>query len=228
MEVPYLSEIEMYNSLIKDFTEEKNKLNTLIDIYHDIEMNKSSLNLIEIELSELEKKKGLMIDLQEREDTLFRCLNSKYRSLMLRFKFEDIQEDSCYISNNTFLPYYNGISILKHTSGCLLLCMQISYIGAILELNSEDENNCHPALLMLDTVSNNIGTDPDDKNSIDPETYNELFAYLGELSEFNQLFIVDNTPPEINKTKSEFVFRRVKKGQTLKGLIDYEVNEFIE
>lgn len=228
MEVPYLSEIETYNSLIKDLTDEKNKLSTLIDIYHDIEMNKSSLDVIEEELSELEKKKGMMINLQQREVKVFNNLNSKYRVLMQRFKFEDTQENSCYISNETFLPYYNGISILKHTSGCLLLCMQIAYIGAILELNLEDENNCHPALLMLDTVSNNIGTDADSKDSIDPETYSELFEYLGELSVNNQLFIVDNTPPEISKEKNEFVLRRVKRGQPLKGLIDFEVNEFVE
>ena len=228
MEVPYLSEIESFNSLIKDLTDEKNKLNTLIDIYHDIEMNMSYLDVLEQELSELNKKKGMMINLQQREVNVFNNLNLKYRVLMQRFKFEDIQDDSCYISKETFLPYYNGISILKHTSGCLLLCMQIAYIGALLELNYEDENNCHPALLMLDTVSNNIGTDSDSKDSIDPETYSELFAYLGQLSEYNQLFIVDNTPPEINKEKNEFVLRRVKRGQPLKGLIDSELNEFVE
>ena len=147
---------------------------------------------------------------------------------MQRFKFEDIQDDSCYISNETFLPYYNGISILKHSSGCLLLCMEIAYIGAILELNQDDDNICHPAILMLDTVSNNIGTDSDSKDSIDPETYNELFKYLGELSDNNQLFIVDNTPPIIEKEKNEIVLRRVKKGQPLKGLIADDKNEFIE
>jgi len=228
MEVPYLSEIETYNSLIKDLTDEKNKLNTLIDIYHDIEMNKSSLNVIDIELSELEKKKGMMANLQQRETAVFKKLNSKFRVLMQRFKFEDTQEDSCYISNDTFLPYYNGISILKHTSGCLLLCMEIAYIGVILELNQEDDNNCHPAILMLDTVSNNIGTDSDSKESIDPETYSELFKYLGELSNDNQVFIVDNTPPNIDKEKNEIILRRVKKGQPLQGLIATDKNEFVE
>lgn len=144
---------------------------------------------------------------------------------MSRFNFTDTQEDKCYISKETYLPYYNGISVLKHTSGCLLLCMQIAYLGAILELNIEEENNCHPGILFLDTVSNNIGTNSDSKDSIDPETYNELYKYLVELSDDNQIFIIDNTPPKINKPCKEFVFRRVNPNESLKGLIDISKNE---
>lgn len=226
MEVPYLAEIETLNSLIKDLRDERNKINSIIDIYHDIEVNKSSLDDLETELVGLEGKKKNLEKLQQRETTIMDIVNKKYRNLMKRFKFDDTQVDTCYISNETFLPYYNGISILKHTSGCLLLCMEIAYIGAILEVNKDEENNCHPALLMLDTVSNNIGTDSESQDSIDPETYSELFKYLGELSDENQIFIVDNTPPEIEKDKNEFILRRVKKGEPLRGLIAADKNEY--
>ncbi len=56
--------------------------------------------------------------------------------------------------------------------------MEIAYLGAILELNIEEDNNFHPGLFMIDTVSNNIGTDSESEDSIDPETYNEIFRYL--------------------------------------------------
>lgn len=106
--------------------------------------------------------------------------------------------------------------------------MEIAYIGAILELNAGEKENCHPGLLMIDTVSNNIGTNSEVKDSVDPETYNEIFSYIVELSESNQLIIVDNTPPKIEKEHISYNFRRVKKGEALKGLIDFEYNEMAQ
>lgn len=225
LETPYLAEIESINSMIKDYTTEKNKINSLIDIHNEVKENLSNLDRLNKEIDRLNKKKDKLLKLAEREDLILEKLNKKYRRSMRRFNFKDTQEDKCYISKETYLPYYNGISVLKHTSGCLLLCMQIAYLGAILELNIEEENNCHPGILFLDTVSNNIGTNSDSKDSIDPETYNELYKYLVELSDDNQIFIIDNTPPKINKPCKEFVFRRVNPNESLKGLIDISKNE---
>lgn len=225
MEVPYLSEIESINSLIKDITEERNKINSFIDIHNEIESNATQIVRLDGQLDILNKKKSELMKLQKREEHVLMALNKKYRTLMHRFNFTSIQEDKCFISKDNYLPYYNGISVLKHTSGCLLLCMQIAYLGAILELNIEDENNCHPALLMLDTVSNNIGTNKESEESIDPETYIELFKYLVETSKNNQVFIIDNTPPKVNEPNKEFILRRVNDGEPLCGLIDQSKNE---
>ncbi|WP_252223911.1 hypothetical protein [Clostridium sp. ZBS2] len=226
LDTPYLAEIEAMNSMIKDYILEKNKINSLIDIHNEVKENLSGLDRLSKEINNFNKKKNELLKLAKREDLVLERLNTKYRNSMERFNFTDIQEDKCYISKDTYLPYYNGISVLRHTSGCLLLCMQVAYLGAILELNIEEDNNCHPGILFLDTVSNNIGTNSDSKDSIDPETYNELYKYLVELSDNNQIFIIDNTPPKINKPCKEFVFRRVNPGEGLKGLIDLSKNEF--
>lgn len=225
MEVPYLSEIESINSLIRDMTEERNKVNSLIDIHNEIERNAGKMLKLEGRLKTLNEKKKEFMKLQKREEDVLRNLNGKYRNLMFRFNFTNIEEESCYISKETYLPYYSGISVLKHTSGCLLLCMQIAYLGALLELNNEEDNNCHPGLLMLDTVSNNIGTNKESGDSIDPATYQELFKYLIELSTNNQIFIIDNTPPKIEVPNKEYVFKRVSQGDSLRGLIDESENE---
>ncbi|WP_026894265.1 hypothetical protein [Clostridiisalibacter paucivorans] len=225
MKVPYLPEIESINSLIRDITEERNKINSLIDIHNEMDKNAGGMLKLKGRLETLNKKKKEFKKLQEREENVFNSLNKKYRKLMFRFNFTSIQKDSCYIDKETYLPYYSGISVLKHTSGCLLLCMQIAYLGALLELNNEEENNCHPGLLMLDTVSNNIGTNKESEDSIDPATYQEIFKYLVELSKNNQIFIVDNTPPNIEVPKKEFVFRRVSEKEPLSGLIDESKNE---
>lgn len=228
MEIPYLSEIESYNSLIKDITEERNKVNSLIDIHHEIEVHTKALKKLKDNLDVLVKKKNELQNAAKREKDILQKINTRFRQLMYRFNFQDIQADSCYISTDNYLPYYRGISVLKHTSGSLLLCMEIAYIGAILELNAGEKENCHPGLLMIDTVSNNIGTNSEVKDSVDPETYNEIFSYIVELSESNQLIIVDNTPPKIEKEHISYNFRRVKKGEALKGLIDFEYNEMAQ
>lgn len=225
MEVPYLSEIESINSLIKNITENKNKINSFIDIHNEVDANGLEIVRLGEQLETFKKKKNELIKSQKREENILLILNKKYRKLMERFNFTSIQEDKCYISKDNYLPHYNGISVLKHTSGCLLLCMQIAYLGSILELNVEEENNCHPAVLMLDTVSNNIGTNSESKDSIDPETYAELFKYLVEISKDNQVFIIDNTPPQISEKNREFIFRRVSDGEILAGLIDLSKNE---
>lgn len=228
LELPYLSEIESYNSLIKDIRAEKNKVSSLIDIHHDKESHEGNIKKLKIELDSLIKKKDQLQVLQQKENDILTKLNHRYRELMFKFNFHDTQEELCYISEDNYLPYYDGISVLKHTSGCLLLCMEIAYLGAILELNEKEDSNCHPCLLMIDTVSNNIGTNSSSKDSIDPETYKEIFNYLVKLSNNNQIFIVDNTPPEIKKFHKELIFRRVKHGENLKGFIDIECNEYSE
>lgn len=228
MEVPYLSEIESYNSLIKDINEERNKLNSLIDIHYEKDANDKAIGKLKNELDGYNKRKSELLKTAQREKNIIKKLNIRYRELMMRFNFQDTYEDKCYIDPESYLPHYNGISVLKHTSGCLLLCMQIAYIGAIMELNIVEEQNCHPCFLMIDTVSNNIGTNSQSQDSIDPETYNQIFSYLIELSDNNQIMIVDNTPPQIIKEHAAFVFRRVKKGERLKGFIDSDLNEFVE
>lgn len=227
LNIPYLSEIESINSMIRDYNIEKNKINSLVDIHNEINENKKNLYTLSRKLDELKKRKNELLSLGKREELILSRLNEIYRESMFRFNFKDIEEDKCYISKENYLPYYNGISVLKHTSGCLLLCMQIAYLGAILEVNSAQDENCHPGVIMLDTVSNNIGTNSD-KDSIDPQTYNELYKYLYKLSEENQIFIIDNTPPKMGKKATEFIFKRVNSGEVLKGLIDLTKNEIEE
>ncbi len=224
IKIPYLSEIESINSMIRDYNIDKNKINSLIDIHNEIKENYVNLEVLIEEISKLKKKKNELQKKEKSEKNILKNLNKIYRNSMKRFNFIDIAEEKCYISSENYLPYYNGISVLKHTSGGLLLCMQIAYLGAILEVNDIEKENCHPGILFLDTVSNNIGTNTND-DSIDPKTYNELYEYLVELSEKNQIFIIDNTPPKTSKMPKEFVFRRVANGEVLRGFIDLTKNE---
>lgn len=224
MQIPNLSEIESLNSLIRDLQNEKNKLNSLCDVHSDVNANGVTLERLSAEISKLQKQKNDLKKLTLNEENLFRELNEYYRLAMAQFKFGNTSLEETYISKEDYLPYYSGSNVTRHTSGCLLICMQIAYLGAILKLCDNELFNCyHPRLLMLDTVSNNIGTNNNGSDSLDPQTYEELYKYLIELAASNQLFIIDNTPPTINVKHKSFLFHR----DGLKGLIDIEKNEYV-
>lgn len=227
MEVPYLAEIESYNSLIKDITEEKNKINSLIDLHKEMDINQNRINQLDDDLKTLQKKKDLLLKKENREKDILSLINKRYRELMKRFNFSNITDDLCYVSKETYLPYYGGNSIIRHTSGSLLLCMGVAYIGTIIEIITSDSRSSHTGFLLIDTVSNNIGTNKSATDSIDPNTYAEIIKYLYELSEKIQMVIVDNTPPDMNGQKKEYVFRRIENGKNLEGLIDTELNEIL-
>lgn len=75
-------------------------------------------------------------------------------------------------------------------------------------------------------MANNIGTDLEVKDSLAPQTYIEIYKYLYELSEKSQIILMDNTSPQFDVQKKEYVFRRVEDyNEKLKGLIDETKNE---
>lgn len=222
-EIPNLAELEALNTLIRNLQKEKNKINSLFGMHSEIETNMNTLARLKKELEKLEKKKKKLNELSVDEEQLISDLSERYRTTLKKFKFDNDNESETYISEKDYLPYYSGSSVSNHTSGCLLLCMQIAYLGAILDNGHNNEQHFyHPRLLMLDTVSNNIGTNKDSADSLDPETYEEIYKYLIHLSESNQVFIIDNTPPEIKVAHTSYTFYR----EGLKGLINLEKNEF--
>ncbi len=224
IELPNLSEIETYNSLIRDLQNEKNKLNSLIEMHNEINKNTITLNRLKDDISKLEKQKNTLTKLSNREADVLYYLSAHYRNTMKRFLFSNTNIDETFISDKDYMPYYSGASVSHHTSGGLLICMQIAYLGAIIEHSSKDDEHCnHPRILMLDTVSNNIGTNKDETDSLDPATYAELYKYLLNLSEITQLFIIDNTPPKIEKNHKCYSFHR----ENMRGLVDLEKNEYI-
>ena len=64
---------------------------------------------------------------------------------------------------------------------------------------------------------------------MDEELYKGLYELLKKLSEYSQIIIVDNTPPEDEMKYIKYIFRNEdKKKETISkyGLIDINKNEF--
>jgi hypothetical protein len=241
-DVPFLSEIDSISSILNRITKEHEMVKECLRIHHKV--NEKVKHIEELKASETKLKDDLS-KLQISDDKkveVFNFLNTEYKGFMKRLKY-NIKGET-YIHNEHFIPYYNGASVYAHESGGLLECMQLSYLGAILNSKTEGYAPGHPGFLMLDSLSKYVGTlkkgdllqgnskdeiikPVDDMNSKennkihDPEVYEEFYKILVELSENNQIILVENTPLEqFDSLYTKYTFYEGEK-----GFIDKEKNE---
>lgn len=235
-EVPFLSQLDSTNSIINKLSREREIIKECLRMHNKIAEKEKLVIEMEAKIKRLEAELEKLKVSETYKDKVFNFLDSEYRAYMLRLKYDDPHET--FISRDTHIPYYRGSSVYEHESGGLLLCMQISYLAAILKSKEEGYAVGHPGILMLDSLSKYLGTikkdksteteeikeDIPDENLInDPEVYEELYKILIELTNKHQIIIVENTPPDIVDSYTKYTFLS---GQ--KGLVNESVNEYKE
>ncbi|HHT7226490.1 TPA: hypothetical protein ACTZ5W_003716 [Bacillus cereus] len=218
--VPLLEEIEALNKVILEHRNQLSFYKELERVYKKIDEKDRDITELDKDLEILEGKKSNIEVEIEYKDRILKDLDQKYINLLKKFHYH-VDESTDYIDFLTFMPHYQNVEVFKHESGGLLLCIQLAYIGSILENKLVNEDNKHPGFLMLDSISNNLGTNKDAKkvDNLDPESYEAIYKLLLSLAKDFQIFVVDNTPPEFIKPK--FTFYRHNK----EGLINPKLNE---
>lgn len=230
VDAPYISEIEALNKLLRELQQERDKINECIKIFNKIDEKKLRINELDKKIKELkEKLKELKISEEDRKRVL-REVNNKYRGILSNLKLET-SISGCYIDESTYVPVYDNASVLEHDSGGILLCMQIAYLTSILIYMKDFESIKHPGFLMFDTVGKYLGTYLQQNNIeytedmiMDPLTYQEIYKLFIKVSEYFQVFIVDNIPHVIAKPYTEYTFYHTG----LRGLIDIDKNEKVD
>lgn len=235
-EVPFLSQLDSINSIINKLSREREIIKECLRMHNKIAEKEKLVIEMEAKIKRLEGELEKLRVSESYKDEVFRFLDNEYRAYMLRLKYDDPHET--FISKDTHIPYYRGSSVYEHESGGLLLCMQISYLAAILKSKKKGYAVGHPGLLMLDSLSKYLGTIkkeksteteenkeeiPDENLINDPEVYEELYKILIELTGEHQIIIVENTPPDIVDSYTKYTFLS---GQ--KGLVNEGVNEYKE
>lgn len=235
-DVPFLSQLDSINSIVNKLTREHEIIRECIRIHRKIDEKEK---LIVDLLNEVKRLENALEELNVSEtykNEVFKYLDEKYKEYMHRFKY-DIKIDT-YIDSTKYIPYYRGSSVYDHESGGLLLCMQLSYLAAILLSKQEGYATGHPGVLMLDSLSKYLGTlkrdeltseentqtqtNISDKDLInDPEVYEEIYKILIELSAKHQIIIVENTPPNLVDDYTKYTFLSGDK-----GLVNLYYNEF--
>ncbi|WP_270339900.1 AAA family ATPase [Bacillus mobilis] len=218
--IPLLEEIEALNKMILEHENRLSFYKELERVHKKIDEKERDIAKLEGDLEKLEEQKSNIKVEIEYKDQILKDLNQKYIKLLKKFHYH-VDESTDYISSLTFMPHYQDVEVFKHESGGLLLCIQLAYIGSILENKLVNEDNKHPGFLMLDSISNNLGTNKDAKkvDNLDPESYEAIYKLLLSLAKDFQIFVVDNTPPEFIKPK--FTFYRHNR----EGLINPKCNE---
>ncbi|WP_346962443.1 hypothetical protein [Clostridium sp.] len=232
-----INEIEDINKLINGLKEEFIRYREAIKIYNKIE-EKSEENIVkEKKLFGLNKKLDeLLTDIEFKKNVL-NSINEDYRTLLRHLGYK-IDESDTYISSDNYIPYYNGASVYEHDSGGLLVCIQVSYLGAIINtyIEHEDFEIKYPNFLMLDTIGKYLGayksiyvSDDETVEIMDEETYKDIYSLLSKIGEKTQIIIVDNTPPKEEGKYIRYIFKNETKSREAiseSGLIDLSKNEY--
>jgi hypothetical protein len=235
-EVPFLSQIDSINSIVNKLSREQEIIKECLRIHHKVVEKEKLIAELEAEVKRLEGELENLKVSETYKKVVFDYLNKQYKSYMSRFKYDSSLET--YIDSDTYIPYYLGSSVYDHESGGLLLCMQLSYLSAILSSKSEAYASGHPGILMLDSLSKYLGTlkkqgtteesiekiDVSEKDLIhDPEVYEEIYKIIIELSANHQIIIVENTPPSLVDSYTKYTFLSGER-----GLVNLSANEYIE
>ncbi|MBE0339746.1 hypothetical protein [Paenibacillus sp. 23TSA30-6] len=229
-EVPFLSQLD---SIINKLSREREIIRECLRLHNKIVEKENLVTELESKIKRLESELEKLKVSESYKDKVFKFLDREYQAYMLRLKYDDPHET--FISKDTHIPYYRGSSVYEHESGGLLLCMQISYLAAILNSKKKGYAVGHPGILMLDSLSKYLGTikkekrsegeeEALDKNLInDPEVYEELYKILIELCDEHQIIIVENTPPDLVDSYTRYTFLSDQR-----GLVNEDVNEYKE
>ncbi|KUP25942.1 hypothetical protein [Paenibacillus sp. DMB5] len=233
-EVPFLSQIDSINSIINRLSRENEIIKECLRIHNKIIEKKNTITDLEAEVKRLEGELANLNVSEKYKTAVFNNLNENYKAYMKRFNYTSTIDT--YIHPNTYIPYYDGSSVYDHESGGLLLCMQVSYLGAIVASKKMNYAIGHPGILMLDSLSKYLGTlkkngqvqiNPEaegiaEKDLIkDPEVYEEIYKILIELCSDNQIIIVENTPPDLADAYTRYTFFSGDK-----GLVNLKANEY--
>jgi hypothetical protein len=234
-DVPFLSQIESINSIVNKLSREQEIIKECLRIHRKVSEKEKLIGELTNEVLRLEGELEKLNVSETYRVLVFEFLNEQYKNFMERFKYDTINET--YIDTQSYIPYYRGSSVYAHESGGLLLCMQISYLSAILASKKEGYALGHPGILMLDSLSKYLGTlrktqneenveeiNIPEKNLIhDPEVYEEIYKIIIELSSHHQIIIVENTPPALVDSYTKYTFLSGDK-----GLVNLAVNELSE
>lgn len=235
-EVPFLSQIDSINSIVNRLTREHEIVKECLRIHHKIAEKKKTITELEEEVKRLEGELANLNVSEEYKRKVFNNLNEQYKKYMKRFNYTSTIDT--YIHPDTYIPYYDGSSVYDHESGGLLLCMQVSYLGAIVASKKMNYACGHPGILMLDSLSKYLGTlkkngqlqaNPEAKGVAekdlikDPEVYEEIYNILIELCADYQIIIVENTPPDLADAYTKYTFFSGEK-----GLVNLENNEYVD
>jgi hypothetical protein len=234
-EVPFLSQIDSINSIVNKLSREQEIIKECLRIHNKIAEKEKLIAELEADVTRLEGELENLNVSETYKKLVFDSLNEQYKNYMSRFKYDTSFET--YINTDTYIPYYRGSSVYEHESGGLLLCMQLSYLSAILDSKNEDYALGHPGILMLDSLSKYLGTlkkesqfeESTEENSVsekdlihDPEVYEEIYKIIIELCSDHQIIIVENTPPSLVDSYTKYTFLSGEK-----GLVNLAINELL-
>ncbi|MER3329117.1 MAG: hypothetical protein RIF34_06010, partial [Candidatus Kapaibacterium sp.] len=163
----------------------------LNDIAEEIEREEEKFKAIENQIKEIE-------DGREGFDELLDVFSSKFSKSLQEFSFPKLTD--AFIDKKSYLPYVRNVRYNDIGSGGAQTLISIAYYLSVLKVSIELKRTYHTGILLMDTISKNLGTGNEDAKIQDEfkdikifkSLFNHLVMFSNQNSERFQLIIVNN------------------------------------
>ncbi|MEQ9009105.1 MAG: hypothetical protein RJQ00_02620 [Vicingaceae bacterium] len=199
---PFLERIEQLNremgeidgklEMLEKYERVRMELN---DIAEEIEREEEKFKAIENQIKEIE-------DGREGFDELLDVFSSKFSKSLQEFSFPKLTD--AFIDKKSYLPYVRNVRYNDIGSGGAQTLISIAYYLSVLKVSIELKRTYHTGILLMDTISKNLGTGNEDAKIQDEfkdikifkSLFNHLVMFSNQNSERFQLIIVNNVLPD--------------------------------
>ncbi|MFY0652497.1 MAG: AAA family ATPase [Cyclobacteriaceae bacterium] len=222
---PYIEKIEILNRGIGEFDKQIENLNLYDNVQLELATIANNIQKEENKLTKIVESIGEQ-DAQDFENVILQ-LSKDFYSILHEFKFPKLSD--AYIDLKSYLPYVRNTKYDDIGSLGAVTLINVAYFLSILKFSLKLKNSYHPKILILDTISKNLGTresNPDDDDEFkDSKIFKSVLKYLVDFGiehvQDIQLIIVNNDYTDALEDSSFIArFDGLGTGDLKYGLID--------
>ncbi len=193
---PFISKIEELNQEIGELKEHLNKINQNVEVQKELEQIANEIDSEEQKLLRLTEDIQKLENENESTDKLFEQLSKVFEKTLEAFGFPKLS--NVFIDKSSYLPYVRGSKYSDLGSLGAVTLITVAYFLSILKISIQLKKNYHPELLMLDSISSNLGHDQNNSEDEfkDDKIFKLMVKHIVDFAEKNeskiQLVIINN------------------------------------
>jgi DNA repair exonuclease SbcCD ATPase subunit len=193
---PFIARIEELNQEIGELKEHLKKINQNVKVQNELEQIADEITSEELKLEKLSEEILKLEGENEGADKIIMELSKAFEKTLASFGFPKLT--NAYVDKSTYIPYVRGARYNDLGSLGAVTLITVAYFLSILKIAVQLKKTYHLGLLMLDSISSNLGHD---QNSSEDEFKDDkilklMIKHLVDFAEKNeprlQLIVINN------------------------------------
>lgn len=193
---PFISRIEELNQELGELKEHLKKITQNVEVQKELNVISDEIHSEEQKLQKLNED---ILKLEEENDGLDKIieqLSKTFEKTLEAFKFPKLS--NTYVDKSSYLPYVRGAKYNELGSLGAVTLITVSYFLSILKISIQLKKTYHLGLLMMDSISSNLGHDSNNSNDEfkDDKILKAMIKHIVEFSDKNendiQLIVINN------------------------------------